>query len=316
MREKMGEFIFGLIITIIFAWLVYAIPWIYILIWFLIIAVILLLFVTQRNSYHSEGESSDKLISFFIRILNPLRQIFGKMPIWIVPYYRDYFDSFDGGEQLNNALRLCDEIANSLKKLNWTRERKKNTIRQIYIICENITKALWRLSILQQTEKVVQEFGKGDKIKELQEIRTLTEQIKEEIKHALEVLTSFSVYLTKLAVTGVSNPSETNSLIGKVEISGQKLAEVIQSDSDGQKFAKGASYSSVWSYTVILVIVVTTFSISSMYVPNYAFVITVTGSLLGLLVIGILKLRDSDKISENSFTQIVIEFLKSIRLLK
>lgn len=291
----MGEFIYDLIVVLLISGILY-------------LLVSVLLWVVARDNVDYHVHSYNKLGSFIIRIFNPVRQIFGKTPIWIVP------DSRYENDYLRNAIRLGDEIRNSLKRLRWSHERKNNITRQIHIICENITKALWKLSALQQSEEVIEQFGKGDKEKGLQEIRTLEVQIKEEINHALEVLTPFSVYLAKLAATGASTPSEINSLISQIETSGQKIVEVIQSN--GQKFMTSAPYSSVWSYTIIFVIVVATFSISSMFVPDYAFAITVAGSLLGLLVIGILKLRDTDKISENSFTRIVIEFLKSIRFLK
>jgi hypothetical protein len=283
-------------------------------------AIILFIFVVQANNQHLEFENGyiDRLGSSIIRILNPFRQLFGKMPIWIVPYYRYWNHKtgnyYYGHEQLQKAIRLCDNIKSSLERLNWSRQHKKAVLHRAYRICENISTALWKLARLEQSENVIGKFGEDKDGKGLKEIRALSEKIREEIQYALETLTSFSVYLARLALGDTSVSTEINSLAEQLDTSGQKLVEVTQSD--GQKFTKSTSYSSIWSYTAVFVIVVTTFSISSRYVPNYAFAITVAGSLLGLLVIGILKLRDSEKISESSFAKIVIEFLKSIRLIK
>jgi hypothetical protein len=255
------------------------------------------------------GYREDDVFSFFIRIFNLLLRLFGRMPIWIVP---PHLDSYYDIKKLYNALRLNDEIRNLLKRLNWTREYKKNTLQRVYTIFDNAIKALWKLWVLHKTIEVIGYFGNDRKV--LQELGTLSDQIEAEIDNAFEVLTPLSAYLAKMAVTGTSVPPEINSILKQIEVSSQKLVEAVQSD--GQKFTRGNPYPSVWSYVIIFVIVVTTFSISSMYVPNYAFAVTVAGSLLGFLAIGIIQLRNNEKINESSFTQIMIEFLKSMRLIK
>lgn len=269
------------------------------------------------TTYHRHGYyryyhaiNDDRLLSLFIQNINPLRQFLSKLPIWIVPDY--YFAINTDLDFLQQASELWYDIKNSLKDLSLPAKRKEIVNQQTYTICANITRAMWKLAALDATKKtIVEKFDKDGKNR--QEIEMLSEKVRGEIQYALETLTSFSVHLAKLRVSGTSVPSEINNFVTQIEISSKELAEATKTN--GQNFKESSNYS-LWSYTAVFVIVVTTFTLSSMYAPSYSFALTISGSLLGLLVIGILKLRDSEKISENSFAQIIVEFLKSIRLLK
>lgn len=308
----MNEFILAVIVILI-VWLFYSFPWTLGLTVGLIITGILIRFITKPNG--NVIYKFYKAEALFDRILNPFRQMFGKMPIWIIPTY-DYGDHYQnatpryaGRENLDNAIRLWENIRDTLKELNWSYFQKKRILRQTYTICENIVIALWKLRSLEQTRIAIKEqFDKGGKSR--QQVATLWRQVTGEIDNALEVLTLVSVHLTKLRMSGTSSISaETRNLIEQLESSNQELADIAQINN--QRYVKSTS-SSLWSYTFVLVVVVATFTISSRYVPDYAFAITVSGSLLGLLVIGVLKLRDNEKISESGFVRIIVEFLRSI----
>lgn len=312
----MTEFIVAVVFFLIIL-LFIQIPWTFALTIGLIITGVLIWFITKPNE--CVVYEFNKAEALFDRILNPFRQIFGKMPIWIVPIYRygDYnhkeTPSYEGYKNLDNAIHLWETIRAALKELNWSYSQKKRILRQTYTICENIVIALWKLQSLEQTRAAIKEqFDKGGKSR--QQVAILWRQVTGEIDNALEVLTLVSVHLTKLRMSGISSISvETRNLIEQLESSNQELADIAQGNN--QRYVKSTS-SSLWSYTFVFVVVVATFTISSRYVPDYAFTITVSGSLLGLLVIGILKLRDNEKISENAFVQIIVEFLKSIGLAK
>lgn len=288
-----------------------------VIIFFELASVVVVNFVIP-TTYHRNGYNryyhvinDNRVLSLFIQNLNPLRQFFGRLPIWIVPEY--YFAIDTDLHSLESASSLWYDIKNVVRHLNLPTQRKETVTQQTYIICLNITRALWKLAALDETKHtIIERFDKDGKNR--QEIDMLSEKVRSEIQHALEILTPFSVYLAKLRVSGISVSSEFNDLVNQIEVSSKELAEATKTNR--QNFIKESSDYSLWSYTMVFVIVVATFTLSSMYAPNYAFAVTVSGSLLGLLVIGILNLRDSEKISENSFTQIIIEFLKSIRLLK
>lgn len=312
----MTEFILAVIVILII-WLFYSFPWMFALTVGLIITGILIRFIKKPNG--QVVYEFFKAEALFDRILNPFRQIFGKLPIWIIPIYsygdynHDETPSYQGSQNLDNAIRLWENIRDSLKELNWSYRQKKEVLHRAYAICENIVFALWKLSSLQQTRIAIKEqFDKGGKSR--QQIAILWRQVTGEIDHALEVLTLVSVHLANLRMSGISSMStETSNLIKQMESSNQELAEIAQRNN--QRYIKSTS-SSLWSYTLVLVIIVATFTISSRYVPDYAFAITVSGSLLGLLAIGVLKLRDNEKISESGFVRIIVEFLRSIGLSK
>lgn len=320
----MPEFIIAVILAAIFGlvWLLYYLldPWAFATsaialgivatityIWYIAIA-------TGRGYYVRYDNSDSRIGSFFIRLFNPTRQLVGKMPIWIIPDYsfrlREPYSEYEGVTRLEHALHLYENVKNILQKLDWPSHRKQEILRQAYAICENIVIALWKLKDIEQTSYAIkEEFDKNGSNR--REVLSLWRQVTSEIDNAIQLLTVLSAQLTKSRVVDTVQVDESINLIERIKESNQELSKITR----GSRYVRSAS-SILWSYTIVFVIVITAFTISSRYVPGYAFAIAVSGSLLGFLAIVILQLRETGKISEGSFVQIITEFIRNIGLTK
>jgi len=174
---------------------------------------------------------------------------------------------------------------------------------------QNIANALWKLANLRKLHSVTNslEFTKAHQ----DENEKLQNQLLEEMEDSVEYLSGLSLALLKSEVSN-DNKAINNALEELIDRN-TTLEKMISTDANSyNKIRKIISF----SYATDFILLVGVLTMASTYAPPYAFPIIVVGSILSFISIGVFQMRSDGKIQDASFSKILTEIIKNLRILR
>ncbi len=120
-----------------------------------------------------------------------------------------------------------------------------------------------------------------------------------------------------------SEQSKTEKLLKDAEVKFRALGGTLPEDIDDTTKITQVTETSVvnnpWIngsfYLIVIIILMTLIAVIGMSVSIYIFVLVIIGSLLALMVIGALQLRNDQNLNEENFLLLMIEAIKRIPIL-
>jgi len=222
----------------------------------------------------------------------------GDLPIWVIPpspiTETDIY-------VLIQANKLYYEAKAAVERRKFSGSTKKFLVKQMALMPQNIANALWKLASLRR----MNEAHYRSENKELQD------QLTAEMKASVEYLSSTSLDLIRSEIT--NDTKAINNILRELSDRNNRLEKMVAAEAHTYNQIRPGINS---SYIFNFFLVVGLLAVVSIFTPNYAFPIIIIGSILGFLAIGLFQMRDSEKIKDESFSQIIIELLKSLRILK
>lgn len=220
------------------------------------------------------------------------------LPIWVVPWLpitdSDIY-------MLVQANKLYYEAKAAIERRKFSGGTKKFLIKQMALMPQNIANALWKLASLRR----MNEAHYRNENKELQD------QLTAEMKASVEYLSSISLDLIRSEIT--NDTKAINNILRELSERNSRLEKMVAAEASVyNQIRPGINLSYILNFFLIVGLL----TIVSVFAPNYALPIIIIGSILGFLAIGIFQMRDNEKLKDESFAQIIIELLRSLRILK
>ncbi len=238
--------------------------------------------------------------------INYFRVHNGNVPLWSIPARQ--WNSDDERGLLKKAILLYYEARNAIKRHAFSGEIQRPLLYQCFLIPQNIANGLWKLANLRRLISVTD----GITLTKAHELENtiLQKEIIQEMEFLVEKLSSLSLSLLKSEITRDNKIIE--NILHEISNSNNKLLEKISPDNLINKVQQKSNF----YYVAIFLILVVAFAVVSVYAPSYALPSIIIGSLLGFVTIGLFQLRSDKNIKDESFTKVIVEILKTIRLIK
>lgn len=239
-------------------------------------------------------------------VINYFRVQIENLPLWFIPAKQ--WNRESERDLLKRATLLYYEAKNTIKRHSFPNEIQRPLLYQCFLIPQNLANGLWKLANLRRLFAVTNGV-KTTKTHESENTQLQQELIRE-MEFLVEKLSSLSLSLLKSEITRDNKTIE--SILYEMSDSNNRLQQIISPDNFVNKSQKKSSV----YYVVVFLILATTFTIISIYAPTYALPTIIIGSLLGFITIGLFQLRNDEYIKDESFTKVIVEILKAIRLIK
>jgi len=203
-----------------FIYLIWHFPWLLLIIFlgFLLISV-LWVSLTDINCFSRRNQNW--FIIIFLKIINPIRKLFGKHLIWLIPEIK--ITGTSGDDIILEANHLVSLIHDEIQN-NPISIEKKSSIRQMSEqVPENITKALWKLARMVNIRDGLSKISDPQSLRR-SEMDTMIIQLFGEVKHSLEILSSLPVSLAGVDLDHTN--LKTDELLSDLNKSNDRLREL------------------------------------------------------------------------------------------
>lgn len=238
--------------------------------------------------------------------INFFRANVALLPIWLIPARKWNLDN--ERDLLIKSCLLYDEVKTTIKRCEFSSSIKKSLLNQCFFISQNIANGLWKVASLRRL--VAATDGIEVTKKHRLENTDLQNQIFHEMEFLVERLSFLSLSLLKSEINRDTQIIE--GILLEISSSNAKLKTIMPPVNTYNKITRTSSA----YYIIIFLVLLTAFTVTSIYAPTYALPTIIVGSLIGFIAIGLFQLRNDENIKDKSFTRVIIEILKTIRLIK
>jgi hypothetical protein len=155
-----------------------------------------------------------------LALLNPVRKAYGQSPLWLIP---DHGIDADERDMVEHANRLAYEIRDAVKESPLPPRKRSSFQRQAGEVPDNLVKALWKLARLRRIAASIDQRYDEQGLKH-QELDQMVHQLRGEMQHSVEVLSSISISLVKVQLA--HDDIATDRLLADLNDSNQRLREL------------------------------------------------------------------------------------------
>jgi hypothetical protein len=155
-----------------------------------------------------------------LALLNAIRKAFDQPIIWLIP--NDHIEPDECAMQ-THAARLAYEIDDALKCSPLPSEKYVSFERQTRQVPGNLNRALWKLARLRRLAESI-DYAYDKDGQRHQELETMTQQLHDEMRHSLEIVSSLSIGLVKVELA--HDDLSTDRLLADLNDSNQRLRDL------------------------------------------------------------------------------------------
>jgi hypothetical protein len=146
--------------------------------------------------------------------------VFDQPRIWLVP---EHYIKPDELMMLTHAARLTYEIDDARKCSPLPPDKYTSVERQTQQVPGNLDRALWKLARLRRLAESIDSDYDTDGHRH-QELATMTQQLHDEMRHSLEIISSLSIALVKVELA--HDDLSTDRLLADLHESNRRLRDL------------------------------------------------------------------------------------------
>ena len=169
-------------------------PWLLVLDAIAIVIGIVLADALWRRGHYVRKSKPGGAQAAHLALLNPVRKAYGQSPLWLIP---DHGIDADERDMVEHANRLASEIRDAVKESPLSPQKRSSFQLQAGEVPDNLVKALWKLARLRRIAGSIDQRYDELGLKH-QELDQMTNQLRGEMQHSVEVLSSISISLVKV----------------------------------------------------------------------------------------------------------------------
>ncbi len=169
-------------------------PWLLVLDAIAIVVGIVLADALWRRGHYVRKTKPGGMPAAHLALLNPVRKTYGQSPLWLIP---DHGIDADERDMVEHANRLAYEIRDAVKESPLSSQKRSSFQLQAGEVPDNLVKALWKLARLRPIAASIDLRYDEQGLKH-QELDQMTNQLRGEMQHSVEVLSSISISLVKV----------------------------------------------------------------------------------------------------------------------
>ena len=184
----------GLIVIGVLIGLLAPAAWLLVIDGFAIVGLIVLADALHRRGHYVVKNRPGGMPAAHLALLNPIRKVYGRSPLWLIP---DHCNEADEREMVEHANQLADEIQDAVKDSPLTAVKRRSFELQAGEVPGNLVRALWKLARLRRIAAAIDVLYDEQGLKH-QELGQMANQLRDEMKHSVEILSSISISLVKV----------------------------------------------------------------------------------------------------------------------
>jgi hypothetical protein len=169
-------------------------PWLLVLDAIAIVVGIVLADALWRRGHYVRKTKPGGVPSAHLALLNPVRKAYGQSPLWLIP---DHGIDADERDMVEHANRLASEIREAVNESPLAPQKRASFQLQAGEVPDNLVKALWKLARLRRIAGSIDQRYDEQGFKH-QELNQMVYQLRGEMQHSVEVLSSISISLVKV----------------------------------------------------------------------------------------------------------------------
>jgi len=169
-------------------------PWLLVVDCFAVVGMIVLADALRRSGHYVVRSKPGGMPAAHLALLNPIRKVYGRSPLWLVP---DHCNEADERDMVGHANQLSHEIQEAVKDSPLSAGKRRSFELQAGEVPDNLVKALWKLARLRRIAASIDARYDEQGLKH-QELEQMVNQLRSEMKHSVEVLSSISISLVKV----------------------------------------------------------------------------------------------------------------------
>ena len=174
----------------------------------------------RRRTLYIAKDRPSRLARTRLALLNSIRKAFNQPRIWLIP---DAHVELDERAMQTHAARLAYEIDDALKCSPLPPERYVSFERQTRQVPGNLNRALWKLARLRRLAEAI-DYQYDSNGQQHQELESMTQQLHDEMRHSLELVSSLSISLVKVELA--HDDLSTDRLLADLNDSNQRLRDL------------------------------------------------------------------------------------------
>jgi hypothetical protein len=174
----------------------------------------------RRRTLYIAKDKPGRLARARVALLNVIRKAFDQPSIWLIP---DNHIEPDERAMQTHAERLAYEIDDALKCSPLPPEKYVSFERQTRQVPGNLNRALWKLARLRRLAESI-DYKYDSDGQQHQELEGMTQQLHNEMRHSLELVSSLSISLVKVELA--HDDLSTERLLADLNESNQRLRDL------------------------------------------------------------------------------------------
>ena len=174
----------------------------------------------RRRNLTLARDKPGRLIKTRVGTINALRQAFDQPRIWLIP---EHFVEPDERAMQTHAARLVYEIDDALKCSPLPAAKYAPIERQTRQVPDNLNRALWKLARLRRLAESI-DYGYDKEGQQHQELENMAQQLRGEMQHSLELVSSLSISLVKVELA--HDDLSADRLLADLDESNQRLRDL------------------------------------------------------------------------------------------
>jgi len=194
--------------------------WLLILDAIAIVAGIVLADALWRRGHYLRKNKPGGLPEAHLALLNPVRKAYGQAPLWLIP---DHGIDVTERDMVEHANQLAGEIRDAVKESPLSAQKRSSFQLQAGEVPDNLVKALWKLARLRRIAGSIDQRYDEQGFKH-QELEQMVNQLRGEMQHSVEVLSSISISLVKVQLA--HDDLATDRLLVDLNESNQRLRDL------------------------------------------------------------------------------------------
>ncbi|HTP07763.1 MAG TPA: hypothetical protein VMP08_05905 [Anaerolineae bacterium] len=195
-------------------------PWLLILDAIAIVTGIVLADALWRRGHYLRKLKPGGVPAAHLALLNPVRKAYGQSPLWLIP---DHGIDADERDMVEHANRLAYEIRDAVKESPLSSQKRSSFQRQAGEVPDNLVQALWKLARLRRIAGAIDQRYDEQGLKH-QELEQMVNQLRGEMQHSVEVLSSISISLVRVQLA--HDDLATDRLLADLNESNQRLRDL------------------------------------------------------------------------------------------
>ncbi len=195
-------------------------PWLLVLDTIAVVVMIVLADALWRRGHYVRRNKPGGVPATHLALLNPVRKAYGQSPLWLIP---DHGIDADERDMVEHANRLAYEIRDAVKESPLSPQKRSSFQLQAGEVPDNLVKALWKLARLRRIASSIDQRYDEQGLKH-QELEQMVNQLRGEMQHSVEVLSSISISLVKVQLA--HDDLATDRLLADLNESNQRLRDL------------------------------------------------------------------------------------------
>ena len=205
------------------------VPWLLAVDGFALVGMIVLADALFRRGHYVLTHKPGGLPAAHLALLNPIRKLYSRSPLWLIP---DHCSEADERDMVEHANRLAAEIREAVNDSPLSAEKRSSFELQAGDVPGNLVKALWKLARLRRIAASINARYDEQGLKH-QELEQMVNQLRGEMQHSVEVLSAISISVVKVQLA--HDDIATDRLLADLNESNHRLRDLSDSYTEARE---------------------------------------------------------------------------------